>query len=62
MPTSLNSLDTYMSELSSEGTWRKLYPLLRSIARKFVFSFKVSSWHGQEEGIIEDIVQELHGE
>src|SRR5579863_9528066 len=45
-------------DLNCETTWDELYPSLRVLARYLVYSFHVSLWHGQEEDIIEDIVQE----
>jgi len=51
-----NSYDT--NDLHSEITWRALYPTLRSLARYLVHSARVPSWRGQEEDIIEDVVQE----
>src|SRR5205085_10764927 len=44
--------------LHSEAIWQELYPLLRSLAKRFVYSFDVTCWHGQEEDLVEDIVQE----
>lgn len=45
-------------DLSSDGTWRKLYPSLESLAKYFVYSLHVPSWQGQEDDIVADIVQE----
>lgn len=45
-------------DLNSEANWSDLYASLRALARYLVYSFKVSSWRGQEEDIMEDIVQE----
>jgi DNA-directed RNA polymerase specialized sigma24 family protein len=45
-------------DLNSEVIWNKLYPSLRSLSRYLVYSFRVSLWQGQEEDLIEDIVQE----
>lgn len=38
--------------------WGELYPELLSFTRKLIFSYSVSSWYGQEEDIVEDVVQE----
>jgi DNA-directed RNA polymerase specialized sigma24 family protein len=46
-------------DLQSEATWSVLYPTLRYLAKQFVYSFHVSCWNGQEEDIVEDIVQEV---
>ena len=46
------------SDLNSEVVWGDFYTNLRALARHLVYSFHVPSWRGQEEDIIEDIVQE----
>ena len=45
-------------DLDRDSTWKKLYPLLISLARYFVYTSNIPSWRGQEIDIIEDIVQE----
>ncbi len=50
--------DAELFDLTSDSTWKKLYPLLESLARYFVYSSHVSSWQGQENDIVEDVVQE----
>jgi DNA-directed RNA polymerase specialized sigma24 family protein len=45
-------------DLSSDITFRKLYPSLELLAKYFVYTLHVSSWQGQEEDIVADIVQE----
>ncbi len=45
-------------DINSEATWIELYVSLRSLARCLVYSFHVSSWYGQKEDMIEDVVQE----
>ncbi len=45
-------------DLESEIIWQQLIPTLGSFARSLVYSYRVPSWRGQEEDIIEDIVQE----
>ena len=46
------------TDLGEEASWNHLYSTLRSRARYLVYSFVLPSWRGQEEDIIEDIVQE----
>jgi DNA-directed RNA polymerase specialized sigma24 family protein len=46
------------SELSFEITWNELYPTLCLLTRRLVYSFHVQSWYGQEDEIVEDIMQE----
>ncbi|HJT54855.1 MAG TPA: hypothetical protein VJ761_00050 [Ktedonobacteraceae bacterium] len=45
-------------DLNDNSAWEKLYPVLESLARYFVYSSNIASWKGQERDIIEDIVQE----
>lgn len=46
------------SDPNSEILWEELYASLRPLAKRFVYSFRVSDWHGQEHDIVEDVVQE----
>jgi DNA-directed RNA polymerase specialized sigma24 family protein len=45
-------------DLNSDSSWKKLYPLLESFARHFVYASNVPAWRGQESDIVEDIIQE----
>jgi DNA-directed RNA polymerase specialized sigma24 family protein len=45
-------------DLNSDSSWKQLYPILGSSARYFVYSSNIPCWQGQENDIIEDIVQE----
>lgn len=38
--------------------WTKLYPALHLLVRRLVYSFHVQAWRGQEDDIVEDILQE----
>ena len=38
--------------------WNSFYALLRPIVQKFVYTLRVSSWDGQEEDLVNDIIQE----
>ncbi len=58
MCTNTSSSYSVSDNLSDEATWSHLYPALRSRVRYLVYSFALPSWRGQEEDIIEDIVQE----
>ncbi len=40
------------------AAWTKLYPVLRLLVRRLVYSFHVQAWRGQEDDIVEDILQE----
>jgi DNA-directed RNA polymerase specialized sigma24 family protein len=58
MPTDSTALLADLNDLTNEITWRNLTLSLGPFVRSLVYSFRVSSWRGQEEDIIEDIVQE----
>ncbi len=58
MPTTSSIEDVELFDLNNNSAWKKLYPVLESLARYFVYSSNISSWKGQEGDIIEDIVQE----
>lgn len=45
-------------DLSSDAAWIDCINLLRSYAKHFVYSANVTCWRGQEEDLVEDIVQE----
>ena len=45
-------------DLYSDATWQKLYLLLRPLVKRWVYSSHVPSWKGQEDDVVEDIVQE----
>ena len=45
-------------DLYSDTTWQKLYLLLPPLVKRWVYSSHVPSWKGQEDDIVEDIVQE----
>lgn len=58
MTTISQTRTTSTFEMNSEKTWVEYFSLLRSYARRFVYSAKVPCWRYQEEDIVEDIVQE----
>src|SRR5437660_1309866 len=58
MATVLHTCASHTYDLHNEKTWADLISVLRPYARHFVYSARVGCWHGQEEDIIEDIVQE----
>lgn len=54
--SSIEEVETF--DLNNDSTWKKLYPVLESLARYFVYSSHTPSWKGQEDDVIKDIVQE----
>ena len=58
MATSSNISTAHELDLMNEETWKVLYPLLQSLAQYMVYTLRVSSWRGQEDDIVQDIVQE----
>jgi len=57
-PTLDSDSESDAIDLNSDLAWRKLYPSLESLAKYFVYTLHVPSWRGQEDDIVEDIVQE----
>jgi DNA-directed RNA polymerase specialized sigma24 family protein len=53
-----NSSDPLRCEPGSDTFWINLYSFLRPLVKRLVLSSGISSWRGQEEDIVEDIVQE----
>src|SRR5215467_8474125 len=58
-------MDTYLQlpgsttdDLSSDAFWINLYSFLRLYVRHLVYTSGMSTWHGQEDDIVDDIVQE----
>lgn len=50
--------DIDLQDLNNEDSWRELYPVLQSIARRIVYAFGESLWRGQENDVAEDVTQE----
>jgi len=53
-----NPYEIHKQDQQSEQIWSELYPQLRSLAKRLIYSFHVPLWSGQEEDFTEDIVQE----
>jgi DNA-directed RNA polymerase specialized sigma24 family protein len=49
---------TSSSNIAFVTSWDELYPKLRTLIRHLVHSFHVQSWSGQEDDIVDDILQE----
>ena len=45
-------------ELSTEPDWSRLYTFLREYIPRIVYAFHFALWRGQEEDVIEDVIQE----
>ena len=50
--------DVFPRDANFGTAWTKLYPSLSLVVRRLVYSFHVQSWRGQEDDIVEDILQE----
>ena len=50
--------ETHMRAVMSNTVWNALYPALRSLASYLVHTSPLPYWHGQEDDMAEDIVQE----
>jgi DNA-directed RNA polymerase specialized sigma24 family protein len=53
-----DSSDSHRCESNNDTTWIDLYSFLRPYVKRLVYSSGISSWRGQEEDLVEDIVQE----
>lgn len=58
MNTSASACETSIYQLSSDIDWAGHYPRLLSLARRFVYMYRIQCWRGQEEDLAEDVVQE----
>jgi len=53
-----NFSDPHRSEPGNDALWINLYSFLRPFVKRLVYSSGISSWRGQEEDFVDDIVQE----
>ncbi len=53
-----NFSDPQRHEPASDALWINLYSFLQPFVKRLVYSSGISSWRGQEEDLVEDIVQE----
>ena len=42
----------------SDTNWQDIYMMLRPLAKRIVYTYRVPAWRGQENDVAEDIVQE----
>ena len=50
--------ETLSIDQVNDVNWCEYYPLLLSIAKRFVYVYRIPCWYGQEEDIAEDVAQE----
>lgn len=58
MDTYLQPPGSTMDDLRSNAFWLNLYSFLRLYVRRLVYTSGIATWRGQEDDIVEDIVQE----
>jgi len=58
MESEPNEFDYDKDAICSEATWKKLYHKLRPFIRKFVYGRRFSLSKGQENDVVEDLLQE----
>src|SRR4051794_24781118 len=58
MAEKITCQNTHESLLQNECFWENLYKNLRKPVTSFVHRCKVSSWIGQEDDLVNDIIQE----
>jgi DNA-directed RNA polymerase specialized sigma24 family protein len=55
----INAISSSLNaDLDDEATWNNLYSTLHPLVSSLVYSLHVPSWYGQEEDLIDDIIQE----
>jgi len=57
MLTASNSRSVEENELG-DTNWQDIYMLLRPLAKRIVYTYRVPAWRGQENDVAEDIIQE----
>jgi DNA-directed RNA polymerase specialized sigma24 family protein len=58
MTTYAKNVAVSPSDIGFGTLWNALYPTLHSFVKVLVHSFHVQSWRGQEDDIVQDIIQE----
>lgn len=58
MSQQANFSDPSRPEFGSDAFWNSLYSSLRPKVKSLVYSSGISSWRGQEEDLVDDIIQE----
>src|SRR5215470_17565624 len=58
MDTHLQLPGSTTDDLSSDAFWISLYSFLRLYVRHLVYTSGIATWRGQEDDIVDDIVQE----
>src|SRR6266536_3782887 len=58
MANSLNHGDVSTSNTDIDLAWNSYYPILKSFVWRLVLSYSVARWKGQEDDIVDDIMQE----
>ncbi|MBV9616106.1 MAG: hypothetical protein JO031_11675 [Ktedonobacteraceae bacterium] len=44
--------------MQSDTNWQDIYMMLRPIAKRIVYAYRIPTWRGQENDVAEDIIQE----
>ena len=58
MSINVHTCETSTYDLNSDIDWAEHYPRLLSLARRFVYRYRLPCWRGQEEDLAEDVAQE----
>jgi len=58
MDTCLQLPGSTTDDLSSDALWINLYTFLQPYVRRLVYTSGIATWRGQEDDIVDDIVQE----
>jgi DNA-directed RNA polymerase specialized sigma24 family protein len=58
MVVALREMETSQPDIRDEKTWEELYSSLRPSVKKLIHTRPLDSWYGQEDDLVEDVVQE----
>ena len=58
MAIAFREIENPQPDIRDEKTWKELYSCLRPGVQKLVRSNPLASWYGQEDDLVEDVIQE----
>lgn len=58
MVTTVHAREALQYDLGNDVEWIASYHKILSVARHFVYRYRIPCWYGQEEDLAEDVAQE----
>lgn len=58
MPSRIDHVEDSTLGVEFTTAWNSCYPTLKLFVKRLILRFRVSSWYGQEDDIVEDVMQE----